>query len=208
MLSYRSTRHLSNFKSPENKSVFLATFLLCLGLHDLAQAEAVIILDPYFYRTPLSESIDGSTKTVLGYYEETEGRVTPLPKATSEPLPELRTLAIAYAQAILKRIEPKVIRDKHGVIVAIRFEDQDPALSSIVLTPGFSNRFANSLGKNCLVAIPNRQTVFVFPRLGSNFEEFSIPLRSFYHNSVWPVSTELFEWKDGALHRNRDLEAN
>jgi hypothetical protein len=142
----------------------------------------------------------------LGYYDETDGKVTPLSNAPRQPISELHTLAVTYAQSILQRTSPKFIRDRHGVIVAIRIEDQDPALSSVLLTPGFADRFANLLGKDCLVCVPNRQTVFLFPRLGSNMEQFSMPVRGIYHNSVWPVSTELFEWKGSALHSTRDFE--
>jgi hypothetical protein len=181
---------------------------ILLSLSGIALAEPVVILDPYFYRTPVSEAIDGSTKTVLGYYDETAGKVTPLSNPPRQPISELHTLAVAYAQSILKQTSPKFIRDRHGVIVAIRIEGQDPAFSSVLLTPGFTDRFANLLGKDCLVCVPNRQTVFLFPRLGSNMEQFSIPLRGIYHNSVWPVSTELFEWRGGALQSVRDFEPN
>jgi hypothetical protein len=180
--------------------------LLSLALSGSALAEPVIILDPHFYRTPVSEAIDGSNKTVLGYYDETDGKVTPLSSPPRLTISELHALAVAYAQSILKQTSPKFIRDRHGVIVAIRIESQDPAFSSVLLTPGFADRFANLLGKDCLVCVPNRQALFLFPRLGSNMEQFSIPLRGIYHNSVWPVSTELFEWRDGALHSVRDFE--
>jgi hypothetical protein len=182
--------------------------LLCLSVSTIARAEPVIILDPYFYRTPVSEAIDGSAKTSLGDYDETDGKVTPPPNPPRLTISELHTLAVAYAQSILKQTSPKIIRDRHGVIVAIRIENQDPAFSSVLLTPGFTERFENLLGKDCLVCVPNRQTVFLFPRLGSNMEQFSIPLRGIYHNSVWPVSTELFEWRGGALHAIRDFEPN
>jgi hypothetical protein len=193
-----------------SSGLFAPTFLLCLFFCStgLAPAEPVIILDPYFYRTPLSEVIDGSTKTVLAYYDESDGKVTPIPNPPRQAVSELRILAVAYAQSILQRATPKLIRDKHDVLVAIRIEDQDPAFSSILLTPGFADRFTNLLGKDCLVSVPNRQTIFLFPRLASNMEEFSVPLRAIYHNSVWPVSTELFEWRAGALHPVRDLEPN
>jgi hypothetical protein len=179
-----------------------------LNLSRLAHAEPVIILDPYFYRAPLSDPIDGSSKTVLAYYDETDGKVAPFPSPSRQPVSELRTLAIAYAQAILQKTSPKLLRDKHGVVVAIRIENQDPAFSSILLTPGFADRFTEILGKDCLVSVPNRWTVFLFPRLASNIEEFSVPLRTIYHNSVWPVSTELFEWRAGTLHSVRDFEPN
>ena len=189
-------------------TLLLVLLLLSLHLTHLTRAEPVIILDPYFYRTPVSEAIDGSSKTVLGYYDETDGKVTPLSNPPPKPISELHTSAVAHAQSILQRTNPKFIRDRHGVIVAIRIEDQDPAFSSVLLTPGFADRFANFLGKDCLVSVPNRQTVFLFPRLGGNMERFSVPLRSIYHNSVWPVSTELFEWRAGILHAIQDFEPN
>jgi hypothetical protein len=172
-----------------------------------AYADPVIILDPYFYRTAVSDPISGSTKTVVSYYDEKDGHVSALSKPLAQPMQELRTLAIAHAQIVLQRLQPKVLRDNHGVIVAIRLEDQDPAFSSILLIPGFPARFNNLLGKDCLAVVPNRQVIFLFPRLASNLEEFSVTLRSFYHNSVWPVSTEIFEWRNGELCKNRDLEA-
>jgi hypothetical protein len=207
MLSYRSTRSLPNFKSQRAQIVSILLWLpLCLALSRSVLAEPVIILDPYFYRTPLHEAIDGSTKTVLAYYDETDGKVTPLPNPARQPVSELHTLAVAYAQAILRQMSPKFLRDRQGVLTAIRIEDKDPALSSILLTPGFAERFEDLLGKDCLVAVPNRNTVFLFPRLGGNLEQFYDPLRSIYHNSVWPVSTEFFEWRSGALHSIKDFE--
>jgi hypothetical protein len=203
--NHSRTRTTTRTKPPCILAVLL---LLSVCLPHLALAKPVIILDPYFYRTPVSEAIDGSSKTVLGYYDETDGKVTPLPNPPRLAIPELHTLAVAYAHSILKQTSPKIIRDRQGVIVAIRIEGQDPAFSSVLLTPGFADRFTDLLGKDCFVCVPNRQTVFLFPRLGSNIERFSIPLRGIYHNSVWPVSTELFEWRGGALHSIRDFEPN
>lgn len=212
-MSYRSTRPLRNFKSRPREyrtwhRLLAILLFFFLNLSRLAHAEPVLILDPYFYRAPLSDPIDGSSKTVLAYYDETDGKVAPFANPPRQPVSELRTLAIAYAQAILQKTSPKLLRDKHGVVVAIRIENQDPAFSSVLLTPGFADRFTEILGKDCLVSVPNRWTVFLFPRLASNIEEFSVPLRTIYHNSVWPVSTELFEWRAGTLHSVRDFEPN
>jgi hypothetical protein len=67
--------------------------LVYLSLSVISRAEPVIILDPYFYRTPVSEAIDGSSKTVLGYYDETDGKVTPLSSPPRLAISELHTLA-------------------------------------------------------------------------------------------------------------------
>lgn len=169
-----------------------------------------MILDPHFYHTPVSLPIAGTSRTVIGFYDETsDGRLTPIPAASlaEHPLPELKSLALAHARALLQHVTPKITRDNHGVAIDVRIESTDPSLSSLVLLPGFADQFADVLGKNCVISIPNRQVIFLFPRIGGNLEEFTYALRSFYHNNAWPVSTELFEWRNGALFATRDLES-
>jgi hypothetical protein len=169
-----------------------------------------MILDPHFYHTPVSLPIAGSSKTVVGFYDEaSDGTVTPIPAAFlgEHPLGELKSLALAHARALLRRVTPKISRDKHGVAIDVRIESTDPALSSLVLIPGFTDQFADVLGKNCLVSVPNRQVIFLFPRIGGDIQEVADALRGFYHNNAWPISTELFEWRNGALTATRDLES-
>jgi hypothetical protein len=169
-----------------------------------------MILDPHFYHTPVSLPITGSSKTVVGFYDEaSDGTVTPIPAAflAEHPLGELKSLALAHARALLRRVTPKISRDRHGVAIDVRIESTDPSLSSLVLIPGFTDQFADVLGKNCLVSIPNRQVIFLFPRIGGDIQEVTDSLRSFYHNNAWPISTELFEWRNGTLVATRDLES-
>jgi hypothetical protein len=169
-----------------------------------------MILDPHFYHTPVSLPIAGSSGTVIGFYDEArDGTVTPISAASlaTHPLPELKSLALAHARALLHQVTPKISRDKHGVAIDVRIESTDPSLSSLALIPGFTDQFANVLGKNCVVSIPNRQVIFLFPRIGGDIQELTEALRSFYHNSAWPVSTELFEWQNGELVATRDLES-
>jgi hypothetical protein len=169
-----------------------------------------MILDPHFYHTPVSLPIGGTSRTVIGFYDEaSDGTVAPIPanSLAEHPLPELKNLALAHARALSKRVAPRITRDKHGVAIDIRIESTDPSLSSLILLPGFTDQFADILGKNCLVSIPNRQVIFLFPRIGGDINQVVEPLRSFYHNSAWPVSTELFEWRDGGLFSVRDLES-
>jgi hypothetical protein len=178
-------------------------------LAPIALGEPVMILDPLFYRTPVSLPIAGSSRTVIGFYDRaSDGTVTPISadSLAEHPLPELRSLALAHARALLKQVVPKITRDKRGVAIDVRIESTDPSLSSLVLIPGFTDQFADILGKNCIVAIPNRQVIFLFPRIGEDIDQLAEALRSFYHNNAWPVSTELFEWQNGGLVATRDLE--
>jgi hypothetical protein len=169
-----------------------------------------MILDPHFYHTPVSLPIAGSSRTVVGFYDKaSDGTVTPIPAASlaEHPVPELKSLALAHARALLRQVTPKISRDKHGVAIDIRIESTDPSLSSLVLIPGFTDQFADVLGKSCVVYIPNRQVIFLFPRIGGDIQELADSLRSFYHNNAWPISTELFEWRNGAIVATRDLES-
>jgi hypothetical protein len=192
--------------------VCLSGILFWLGyLTPITLAEPVMILDPVFYRTPVFLPIAGSSRTVIGFYDQaSDGAVTPISKDTlgEHPLPELRSLALAHARALLKQVAPKITRDKRGVAIDVRIESTDPSLSSLVLIPGFTDQFAHVLGKNCIVAIPNRQVIFLFPRIGEDLDQLAEALRSFYHNNAWPVSTELFESRNGDLVATRDLEPN
>ena len=59
--------------------------------------------------------------------------------------------------------------------------------------------FAETLGPELLVAIPNRNTVFVFPKQSVVFQTFSDTMFTEYQSSTHPVSRELFELRKGKL---------
>lgn len=208
-MPFRSTPARRNCKLHRLSVGFLAVLLGLSCLPPLARGEPVMILDPHFYHTPISLPIVGSSRTVIGFYDEAnDGTVTPISadSLAQHPLPELKSLALAHARALIRHVTPKISRDKHGVAIDVRLESNDPSLSSVVLIPGFIDQFANVLGKDCVVSIPNRQVIFLFPRIGGEIQELAYALRSFYHNNAWPVSTELFEWRNGGLVATRDLE--
>ena len=209
-MPFRSNPARRNCKLHRSSAGFLAVLLglSCLAL--LARGEPVMILDPRFYHTPISLPVAGSSRTVIGFYDEAnDGTVTPISadSLAQHPLPELKSRALAHARTLLQHVTPKISRDKHGVAIDVRVESNDPSLSSIVLIPGFIDQFANVVGKDCVVSIPNRQVIFFFPRIGGDLQELTYALRSFYHNNAWPVSTELFEWRNGGLVATRDLES-
>jgi hypothetical protein len=209
-MPFRSNPARRNCKLHRSSVGFLAVLLGLSCLAPLTRGEPVMILDPHFYHTPISLPITGSSRTVIGFYDEAnDGTVTPISadSLAQHPLPELKSRALAHARTLLQHVTPKISRDKHGVAIDVRVESNDPSLSSIVLIPGFIDQFANVVGKDCVVSIPNRQVIFLFPRIGGDLQELTYALRSFYHNNAWPVSTELFEWRNGGLVATRDLES-
>jgi hypothetical protein len=182
------------------------TLLLCLlMLSGLLRARAdqfFLILDPYFYRSPVTIPVEGTKLTVLAYYRVIDSET--LAPAKRQELPESGQSAstrqtIDHARRLLGTIKPEVIRDSRGVITALIVRSSDPTLSSLLLLPEFGNRYADVLGPGCYFAVPNRQTILLFPRLATDIQSFAALVHSLYHNDPWPISTEIFESTDGRL---------
>jgi hypothetical protein len=163
----------------------------------------ILILDPYFYRSPIAMPIEGTKHTVLAYYRAIDNET--LAPAKPQELPEKDRPAstqqtLDHARHLLGIVQPELIRDSKGVVTALRLESLDPAFSSILLLPDVGNRYANLLGPDCFFAVPNRRTIFCFPRLATDIQSFAALVHSLYHNDPWPISTEIFEIADGHLH--------
>ncbi len=159
-----------------------------------------LILDPYFYRSPVTMPIEGTKLTVLAYYRVVDSET--LSPAKPEELTEKDRSAstkqtLDHARRLLKIVKPEEIRDSSGVITALRLESSDPTFSSVLLLPDIGNRYADLLGPDCYFAVPNRQTVFLFPRLAADIQSFAALVHSLYHNDPWPISTEIFEITNG-----------
>jgi hypothetical protein len=170
-----------------------------------AAAEAsqfFVILDPYFYRSPINLPVDGTKETVFTFYRAVDHET--LTPAQPQELSDEEQAAVkrrteSHARKLLEMIKPEVFRDSHGVITALRIHSSDPTLSGILLLPDLGNYYANLLGPDCFFAVPNRQTVLFFPRLASSIQSFSALVQSLYHNDPWPISTEIFEIAGGKL---------
>jgi hypothetical protein len=161
-----------------------------------------LILDPYFYRSPLVLPVDGTKETVLTFYRAVDDET--LVPAKSQELSDqeqatAKRLTESHARKLLEILRPEIIRDSHGVIIALRIDSSDPTLSGILLLPDMGNHYASLLGPDCYFAVPNRETVLLFPRLASDIQSFSPLVHSLYHNDPWPISTEIFEIANGKL---------
>jgi hypothetical protein len=161
-----------------------------------------LILDPYFYRSPLVLPVDGTRETVFTFYRALDDAT--LTPAKPQELSDRERAAVkiqteSHARKLLEVIKPEIIRDTHGVITALRLYSSDPTISGILLLPEIGNHYANLLGPDCYLAVPNRRTVLFFPRLASDIQSFAPLVHSLYHNDPWPISTEIFEIANGKL---------
>jgi len=206
----RSTREAGNCKF--NRRSVLLFLLMITAVWQTKADQFFLILDPSFYRSPVTIPIEGTNLTRLAFYRaidsETLAAVKPQELAEKDRTTWTRQ-TIDHARRLLEIIKPEVIRDSDGVITALRLESFDPTFSSILLLTDLGNRYANLLGPDCYFAVPNRQTVLCLPRLATDIQSFAPLVHSLYHNNPWPISTEIFEIKEGRLracgHFNDDF---
>jgi hypothetical protein len=196
----RSTREAGNCKF--NRRALLLCLLVFTGVLRTSADQFFLILDPYFYRSPVTKPVEGTKLTVLAYYRAVDSET--LVPAKRQELPETGQPAstqqtLDHARRLLGTITPQVVRDSKGVITALLVRSIDPTLSSLLLLPDFGNRYADMLGPDCYFAVPNRQTILLFPRLATDIQSFAPLVHSLYHNDPWPISTEIFESTDGRL---------
>jgi hypothetical protein len=210
MMLNRSTREAGNCKF--NRRIVWLFLWMITAVSRASADQFFLILDPYFYRPPLTIPIEGTTRTQLAYYRVVDSET--LQPAKPQELAEKDRSAslqesLVHARWLLRKIDPESIRDSNGVITALRLESSDPTLSAILLLPNMGNRYANLLGPDCFFAVPNRRTILLFPRLATNIQSFAPLVHSLYHNDPWPISTEIFEIAGGHLracgHFNEDF---
>jgi hypothetical protein len=199
----RSTRGRINCKF--NRRIVLVLLVIAGTPLSTNATQFCVILDPYFYRSPIKVTLEGTTKTVLAYYRIVDRETLEPAKAqelTKEAQSVVEQETLNRAQRLLEVTKPEIIRDSNGVITALRIQSSDPTLSAILLLPDLGNRYANLLGPDCYFAAPNRRTILFLPRLATNIQSFAPLVHSLYHNDPWPISTEVFEIVDGKLRAN------
>jgi hypothetical protein len=196
----RSTRRTINCKL--NRRIVLLLMVIAGVPLSTNAAQFCVILDPYFYRSPIKITLEGTTKTVLAYYRMVDSETLAPAKPqelTKEAQSAVERETLEHARRLLEVIRPEIIRNSNGVITALLVQSSDPTLSAILLLPNVGNRYASLLGPDCYFAAPNRRTILFLPRLATDIQTFAPLVHSLYHNDPWPISTEFFEVADGKL---------
>ena len=103
------------------------------------------------------------------------------------------------ADAVLNSIKPKYIRGENDVIEFAILESKNPRTATVVLAPQFLKQFESIFGPELLLAIPNRYTVIIFPKLAGPHQDFAVRVVDAYENSAYPVSKEVFELSDNGI---------
>ena len=115
-------------------------------------------------------------------------------------------IALRLADSIAEKIEPQLVRDHREVIEYALFSNDDPFLSSIVLSPIFYEKLKGTLGDELRVIIVDRYRIYVFPATGGKLEEYGEALVGDFINTKLPVSLEVFRLDANGLEVIGELE--
>jgi hypothetical protein len=175
--------------------IFLPLLLQADGWH--------LLVEPKFLGYETAWPVSGSEKTVLVPARLQDGEPVALTRAEVEKSPAAREQILAEAarnaSAVLATLKPRYVRGKNQVIEYAVLESENPLTASTVLAPDFADLFAETLGPDLLVAIPNRYLVLVFPKQSPAHTGASDLVYAEYQGAEHPVSRELFEIRQGKL---------
>jgi hypothetical protein len=115
--------------------------------------------------------------------------------------------AEATATRVLEGLAPEVKKDGRGQVVSAVLRGRSHLTAGVVLSPRFYEMFRATMGDDLVLLIPDRFTVYVFPRPMGDYKALGPEILEAYERAVYPVSYEvLLLNKDGlsALGSFRD----
>lgn len=176
---------------------FAAVAALRAGEPEKNPAPLVACIEPSTMRTEAAQFLPGSKKTVMVPAREDELGLSRLTKeefaAAGLTWNQFVARAATAAAAHLRKLKPDIRRDKKGTALYAVLKSESHLTASIILCPEFFAQFRESFGDRLVVLMPNRFTVYVFPRGFSDFQSMGPAILGEFEESVWPCSQEAFE---------------
>lgn len=155
-----------------------------------------ILFGGTFESFDITGPIEGAKTTKMAAHYEWDFGVRPFTKKTWEErgLAWDRFFPVArqVADAVAGKLEPKLVRDHRGIVLYAILTDEDPFLTSVILSPKLHERFKETLGDRIQVLLLERNRVYLFPATGGRLAEFGPALVEEFGRSRFPVSLEIF----------------
>lgn len=161
------------------------------------------MVEPSFMDYKVRRKIDGSERTILALVRIRDGEIYGAEggheRIMAMAMKKIEPEAAQTAAGVFSAIKPQFVRDRNGVIQYAVLESENPLAASCVLAPGFAEKFADTLGPDLLVALPNRNLLLVFSRQDQAFAKMGEFIIAGYLGSNYPVSREIFSLENGKL---------
>ncbi len=199
------------------KLKYTVAFLLMTNALALAGDDGWhLMVEPSFMHDPVSwpvarikASADGTTSTtenasvVLVPARLVGTDVTPMTASEARQLhatqETVEAATIPAASKLLATLKPEYVRGANQVIEYAILQSDSPFTASTVLAPEFTDKFAETLGPDFLIAMPNRNRLFIFPKLSPAYKSLVDVIIAEYESSPNPVSKEIFQIQNGKL---------
>ena len=173
---------------------------LCLALSAARGQEPTtwrVLVEPKFMKAPVTAPIAGAQKSELAAATTGETGPEVLTRAQFAALKvdweAFTAQAQTNADADLATLKIEYVRDRKKVITYAVVRSARGLAASAVLAAGFPALFKDILGDKLLLAVPNRTTAYIFPRLASTYQEYAPLILEAYRATPYPVTTEVFE---------------
>lgn len=172
-----------------------------------AESSWRVVIAPMFRLPQVTEPISGAKEVVIAaaWASEKDGAIRCMNQKDFDALGlDWKTFSGKTASAAsleLAAVQPELIRDRREVLECIILRSKRPSddITVAVLAPDFLARFTPLLGSKLLLAIPDRHTVFLFPKLVSHYRDYASKVLAIYRQSESPVSREVFELSSTGL---------
>ncbi len=160
-----------------------------------------LLIEPSFAFAPITWPIAGAKQTVIVPAQMEDGMpvyLTP-EKQAGVSRKQIEEIALKNASQTLSKLKPRYVRNEQGVILYTVLESDQPLTASTVLAPEFETLFAETMGPDFLIAIPNRFRVYVFPKVFAPMDTIAEEVAIDFRATAYPVSKEVFTLQHGTL---------
>jgi hypothetical protein len=152
----------------------------------------------------VAKPISGARSTVVVAGRETRlGGVRVLSRAEFEGLgmswAAYERKAAEAADRVFATLKPEVTRDAKGFARFAVVKGKSHLTASTVLAPKFYAAFRQTMGDDLVVLIPDRFTVYVFPRPMGEYKDWGKRILREYAEATYPVSVEVLLLNRGGL---------
>lgn len=166
-----------------------------LGVSWVAGGETIWpVLEPAFQRPPFHEQVAGAEETIIAVAQPDEHwGLRFVEKMDGNTLDELLLGPSEQVEALFQDQEILYYRDDDDILEYAAITDENHLLTAIVFAQGFYDQFSDLFGPEFLVVIPNRFTLYIFPKLAGTVELYGPIFLDQYSGATYPVSREVLE---------------
>lgn len=158
----------------------------------------LLLPEPRAMRTAHFAQVGGSLKTIFSPAREVAGPAG-IELYTEAEFAKLGIGMDAFekkaregAERLLGVYRPELIQDQTGKVRYAVYRGEQQVFACLLMAPSLGKVFEGVFGKKIIVAMPDRNSLYVFPSDPAAVDDFAGDLESRYETSPWAASDEVF----------------